>query len=148
MGAISAICLLHGQQMAQMAPIIYGLWHHKLLQKHPKVLTPPICILLRFQMSLIMSSNVKWNCIFKLLYKICLKNLISDFFSFQPERKLKAGSGRTMGIQDNGRIKCIFSRKRDDYADEDEIFDLNEDHYLFLAKGKVDDRGKGYFERI
>ncbi len=83
-----------------------------------------------------------------MLYKICLKNLISDFFSFQPERKLKAGSGRTMGIQDNGRIKCIFSRKRDDYADEDEIFDLNEDHYLFLAKGKVDDRGKGYFAWI
>ncbi len=47
-----------------------------------------------------------------------------------------------MGAEENGRIKCIFSRKRDDYTDDDEIFDLNEDHYLFLAKGKVDDRGK------
>ncbi len=26
--------------------IIYGLWHHKLWQKHPNVLKPPKCILL------------------------------------------------------------------------------------------------------
>lgn len=43
---------------------------------------------------------------------------------------------------DNGRLRCLFTRRKNNTAYTDDIYDLENDYYFLVAKGRVDDRGE------